>query len=160
MKRLTTILGILVLVGAVAVPVFAWGPGWGWGHHMMGYWSGGYGYAGNYENLTSEQRAQLDALSRQFYDETNDLRNQIWGKSSELNVLLDSPSPDLDKVKALQKEITDLQTKLDDKQLNYELQARKISPQEETGGPYAGWYGYHMRGFGPGMGYGPGACWN
>jgi zinc resistance-associated protein len=160
MKRLTALLGILALVGAVAVPVFALGPGWGWGYHMMGYWGGGYGYAGNYENLAPEQRAQLDALSRQFYDETTDLRNHIWSRSSELNVLLDSPNPDLDKVKALQKEIADLWTKLDDKQLNYELQTRKISPQGDSGGPYAGWYGHHMGGFGPGMGYGPGACWN
>jgi len=44
MKRLTTIIGILALVGAVAVPVMAWGPGWGRGHHMGRYGHGiGYG---------------------------------------------------------------------------------------------------------------------
>ena len=38
MKTLGTILGIMLLVAALAVPVLAWGPGWGKGHHMMGYW--------------------------------------------------------------------------------------------------------------------------
>jgi zinc resistance-associated protein len=175
MKRLTMILGIVVLVGAVAVPVFAWGPGWGWGHHMRGYWGGGPGYAGTYRSLTSEQRNQLDALNQKFYGEAADLRYQIWAKSSELDSILSSTSPDLEKAKALQKEISDLRAKLDEKELGYELEARKIVPQDQSGPGYAGGYGYgygrgpgmmgpgygyHMGGFGPGMGYGPGACWD
>jgi zinc resistance-associated protein len=159
MKRLAMILGIVVLVGAVAVPVFAWGPGWGWGHHMMGYWGSGPGYAGSYENLTSEQRSQLDTLNSKFYDETAGLRNQVWTKNSQLDSILNRPNPDLEKAKALQKEISELRAKLDEKRLSYELEARKIAPQEQLGGAYAGGYGYHMGGFGPGMGYGPGACW-
>jgi hypothetical protein len=44
MKRLFALLGILVLVGAIAVPVLAHGPGWGRGGHMG--WGGGpvYGH--------------------------------------------------------------------------------------------------------------------
>lgn len=50
MKRLTTILGITMLVGPLSIPVFVWANGWGYGHHMggphmMGYSQhmGGYG---------------------------------------------------------------------------------------------------------------------
>ena len=55
-------IGVLALVIAVAVPVIAWGPGWGRGHHMMGYWGDGPEYgSGDYENLTSDQKSSLDA---------------------------------------------------------------------------------------------------
>jgi zinc resistance-associated protein len=160
MKRLATIFGVVLLAGAVAVPVFAWGPGGGWGHHMMGYWGGDPGYAARYENLAPEQRIQLDALNQKFYDETANMRDQLWSKSSELDSILSSANPDLEKAQALQKEISELRAKLDEKRLNYELEARKIVPEEQPEGSYAGGYGDHMGGFGPGMGYGPGACWN
>jgi hypothetical protein len=38
MNRLVTVLGIVLLVGAIAIPVLAHGPGWGRGRHMMGDW--------------------------------------------------------------------------------------------------------------------------
>lgn len=159
MKRLTMIVGILVLIGAVAVPVMARGPGWGWGHHMMGYWGCSPEYGrDNYGNLTSEQRSKLDALDRKLYEETRDLRDQIQKKSSELGRALNSSDPDLDKAKALQKEISELRARLDEKRLTYELEARKIVPDQRLG--YGGWYGHHMGPYGHGMGYGPGYCWN
>lgn len=157
MKRLTMILGILLLAGAVAVPVMAWGPGWGRGHHMMGYWGNGPEYGRGYGNLTPEQRSKLDALDRTFSDETRDLRDQIWTTSRELDTVLNSSNPDLEKAKALQKEISELRAKLDEKELSYELEARKIVPDERFGygyGHHRGPYSGHM------MGYGPGNCWN
>jgi zinc resistance-associated protein len=162
MKRLTTIIGILVLAGAVAVPVMAWGPHWVRGHHMMGYWGSGPEYGrGDYGNLTSEQKSSLDALDRKFYEETRDLRDQIWTKSRELDSVLNSSNPDLDKAKALQKEISDLRAKLDEKTVTYELEARKIAPDQRLGHGYGRGYGYHMGPYGHMMGYGPGGyCWN
>jgi zinc resistance-associated protein len=158
MGRLITILGILVVVGAVAVPVMAWHPGWG--HHMMGYWGSGPEYGGEYENLTSEQRSKLNALERKFYDGTSDLRDQIWSKSRELDSVMESPNADLNKAKSLQKEISDLRAKIDEKTLSYELEARKIIPKDQLGDAYGGWYGHHMGPYGHMMGYGPGYCWN
>lgn len=166
MKRLGTVLGITLLIAALAVPVFARGPGWGRGHHMMGYWDRGSGYSGQYDrgygNLTEEQASKLDQLDRKFYNETADLRDKIWSKSAELDNLLSSSDPDLDKARALQKEINDLRAKLDEKRLNYELEARKVKPDSQFGRGY----GHHMWGRGSGMGYGrhmggygPGACW-
>ena len=162
MKRITTIIGILVLAGAVAVPVMAWGPGWGRGHHMMGYWGSGPEYGrGDYGNLTSEQKSSLDALDRKFYEETRDLRDQIWTKSGELDSVLDSSNPDIDKAKALQKEISDLRAKLDEKTVTYELEARKIVPGQRLGYGHGPGYGYHMGPYGHMMGHGPGGyCWN
>jgi len=166
MKRLGTVLGITLLVAALAVPVFAWGPGWGRGHHMMGYWDRDPGYSGQYDrgygDLNEEQTNKLDQLDRKFYSETADLGDKIWSKSAELDTLLNSADPDLEKARALQKEINDLRAKLDEKRLNYELEARKVNPDTQFGRGY----GRHMWGQGPGMGYGrhmggygPDACW-
>jgi Spy/CpxP family protein refolding chaperone len=160
MKRTMTILAVLVLVGAVAVPVMAWYPGWGGGHHMMGHWGNGPECGRDYGNLTSEQRSKLNALDRKFYDETSDLRNQIWAESRELDSVLGSSNPDLEKAKSLQAEISELRAKVDEKTLSYELEARKIIPEDQLGSAYGGWYGHHMGPYGHMMGYGPGYCWN
>jgi zinc resistance-associated protein len=161
MKKLTTIIGILVLVGAVAVPVMAWGPHWGAGHHMMGYWGSNPEYGrGDYGNLTSEQKNELDTLNRKFYEETRDLRDRVWTKSREFDSVLNSTYPDLDTAKTLQREISDLRAKLDEKTDTYELEARKIVPDQRLGHSRGGWYGYHMGSYGHMMGYGPGYCWN
>lgn len=162
MKKTTIIIGILLLAGAVAVPVMAWGPHWGGGHHMMGYWGSGPEYGrGDYDNLTSEQKSKLDTLDRKFYEETRDLREQVWTKSRELDNVLNSSDPDLEKAKALQKEMNDLRAKLDEKTLTYDLEARKIVPEDHRlGYAYGRGYGYHMMPYGHMMGYGPGYCWN
>lgn len=170
MKKLVTALGIVLLVGAVAFPVLAHGPRWGRGHHMMGYGGGGPGYCWDngrgYGNIPEEQRTQLGNLDKKFYDETAQLRNEIWSKSEELNSLFSSANPDADKVKALQGEISDLKAKMAQERINYELEARKINPDARFGQGYGRGYGRHMRGYGPGMGYGrhrgdygPGYCW-
>lgn len=38
MKTILTVLGIALWIGTFAYPAFSDGHGWGWGHHMMGYW--------------------------------------------------------------------------------------------------------------------------
>ena len=164
MKKLTMILGILLLAGAVAVPVMAWGPGMGWGRHMMGYWDNGPGYGRDYRNLTPDQQSKLESLDRKYYDETRTLRDQIWTKSEELNTVLNSATPDLTKAKTLQNEISNLRASLDEKTLNYEVEARKIAPEQQLGYADGGWYGHHMGPYGHGsmMGYGNGQgyCWD
>lgn len=164
MKRLTMILGCVILVAAIAYPVLAWGPGWGRGHHMMGYERGpGYGWqgGGDYGSLPQEQRTQLDNLHQKFYDDTAALRNEIRAKSGELDTLLNTSNPDPEKLRALQKEVSDLKGKMAEKRLDFELEARKVAPDARLGRGYD-------QGYGPGMGYGrhhmggygPGGCWN
>ena len=50
MKKLVTVLGIIVMAGFIVYPVFAHGPGWGWGRggHMMDYYGGGPGHCWDY----------------------------------------------------------------------------------------------------------------
>ena len=148
MKTLTTIIGITVLIAALAVPVLAWGPHWGRGNHMMDSWSRGPGYGGSsdrgYGTLTPEQRTQLDQLDRKLYDETANLRNRIYEKSAELDALLNRANPDIEKARALQKEINGLRAQLDEKRMNYELEARKINPESQLSNRSGRGYGRHM----------------
>ena len=173
MTRVTKILGITLLVGVLAIPVFAWAYGWGRGHHMMDPWGSGPEYGSQYErgfgNMTEGQRAELEQLDRKLYDETANLRNEFWAKSAELNAVLNSSNPDLEKAKALQGELSDLRAKLDEERLSYELEARKINPEPRSDRGYGrGYYGHHRGGSGPHMGYGrhmmggygPESCWN
>lgn len=155
MKRLLVILGSIVLIGAIAYPVSAWGPGWGRGH-PMGY--GGPGYCWNYDRgsgaLTETQRSQLDDLYQKFYDKTAALRNQIWTKSGELDTLLGTSSPDPEKVRALQREISELKTKMEKERIDLELEARKITPRGSYIRDHRRAHRWHRGG------YGPGGCWN
>ena len=164
MKKIAIIIGILLLAGTVAVPVMAWRPHWDGGRHMMGYWSSNpdeYG-RGSYGNLTSAQETKLEALDRKFYDETRELNDKIWTRSRDLDNVLNSSNPDLEEAKALQKEISDLRSKLDEKTVTYELEARKIAPEQQLGSHgYGRGYGYHRGAYGHMMGYRPGGyCWN
>jgi zinc resistance-associated protein len=153
MKRFITIGGMLLLVTALAMPVFARGPGCGMGGGGSGTNCPQYGGAGN-QNLTDEQRKQLDTLYKKFHDDTAQLRNQLWTKKGELNTLLGSPNPDAAKAKAMQKELSDLQAKMAQERLTLQLEELKINPDARFG--RGGLGGPHMRGRGMGMGMGMG----
>lgn len=166
MRKILTVGGIVLLVAAIAIPVSAHGLGWGRGRHMMGYWQGGPDYCGQYgrgyEDLTGEQRSQLDKLHQRFYDDTTQLRDEIRANSAELDTLLNSPNPDAERAKALQKEMSDLRAKLGQEQINLRLEGRKVAPELRSDRDY---HGHHMGGYGHGMGhgwhmggYGPGGC--
>lgn len=152
MKKLATTLGILFLVGVLAAPVLAHRGGWGaWSRGFDNCWRGSEPDG----NLSESQNAELDRLEQKFSNETARLRDKIWAKSEELDTLLNSAEPDVKKVKAVQKEITDLRAKIDRQRIDFELEARKITPNSGYGGGYSRGYGRHMMGYGGGYGHGP-----
>jgi zinc resistance-associated protein len=116
-----------------------WGPGW---HHMGGY---GYGQQGYYGNLSQEEMAKLDQQRAEFFKETENIRQQLYEKELALRSELAKENPDTSKASSLQNEISKLQSDLDQKRLDYEIQARKIAPDYNRGfggnGPMMG-YGY------------------
>ncbi len=179
MKKLTRVVGIAILSTVLIVPVVVWAHGWGYGGgHMMGYRGAGPGYDGQYNNdytaLNSKQQEQLADLNQKFFNEIQPLREKLWSKTAERNALLSEKNPDIGKVDNVQKEISDLRAKLDEKAVNHVIEVRKIAPDSWFGGGYGygpmmGRYGmgYGMGRYGMGhgmgrygMGYGPGACWN
>ena len=161
MKKTGMVIGILLLAGMVAYPVFGYGPGWGRGYHMWGD-SGGPGACwrdSGGEALSQDQRDKLNALDRKFYDDTQTLRDEIWSKNLEMDKLLNAEAPDEAKINSLQKEINTLRNQMAEKRLNYRLETRKIAPDGTYYGNekrYSGRRGGGYRGnYGPG-----GGCWN
>lgn len=174
MKKLVTIIGILVLVGVLTAPVFAhrWGRGGNYGGPGGGPCRS---EGGEYGNLTESQRAELEKLEQSFFNDTAKLRDEIWNKSAELNTALNAADPDAKKVRTLQREISALKAKMSEHRVNFELAARKIAPNARSGRGYGRGYGRHMGGpggqygkhgpsgrhmGGPGGGYGYGPCGN
>lgn len=170
MKRALTIIGIVVLVAAITIPVMAQGPGTGRGRMMQGYGPGEPGdcprYGARDDKLTDEQRTQLDKLHQKFFDETAAVRSQMATKHSELMILMNTSNPDLEKAKALQKEISDLRGKMGQERIKLFAEERKINPDARFGmgwgrGGMKGGGGMGMGcGRGMGRGFGGGPCWN
>ena len=170
MKKALTIIGIMVLVAAIATPVMAQGPGQGRGRMMQGYGPGDQANCPRYgawdDKLTDEQRTQLGKLHQKFFDETAAVRSQMAAKHSELNILMNTSNPDLEKAKALQKELTDLKGKMGQERIKMFAEERKINPDARFGmgwgrGGMKGGCGMGMgQGRGMGRGFGGGPCWN
>jgi Spy/CpxP family protein refolding chaperone len=156
MKKLATTLGILLLVGVLAAPVFAYRGSWGgWSRGPGSCWLDSESYG----KLTESQNAELSRLEQKFSNDTAKLRDEIWAKSEELNTLLNEADPDVKKVRALQKEITALRAEMDRQRIDFELKARKITPRSGYARGYSRGSGRHMMGYGGGYGHGPHHWW-
>jgi len=169
MKRAITLGIVFLLIGALAVPVLAKGPG-------KGRWDGrgGAGTGPGWDApqpgwapaLTEEQQAEVKALYQKHFEETLPMRNEIRAKRAEMRALLLAENLDEEKARAVQKEIQGIRTDLADKRLDLMLELRKIDPNLRfAGGPGFGTKGHRKGGRGHhGMGgyggYGQGGCWN
>ena len=170
MKRninITMTLTVLAVFGLATLAVAGWGRGYG---HMGGY---GYGPMGGpgmmgpgwqrggcyYGNLSPDESAALDKERAAFFEATKGLRQQLYEKNQALQSELAKENPDTGTASKLQSEISTLRNELDQKRLDFEIQARKAAPNFRPG--YGG-YGPRGGGYGSMMGYGPrggGYCW-
>ncbi len=132
MRKTATIIGVLVLVAAIAIPVFAHDRGWGKGR------APGIGPEGRQApcceaipNLTPEQSAKLTELRQQHDKEIIPLRNELTAKHAELRNLWVQGNPDEAAIKAKQQEINELRNQLQDKMTEYRLEVGKILTPEQ-----------------------------
>jgi Spy/CpxP family protein refolding chaperone len=158
MKKTTIVgLGLILVVALVATVALAWGPGFGPG------FSRGFGPAYGVppiSNLTAEQSVKIQTLRDSFLKEIEPLQKDLYTKGTELRSLWSSSNPDQAAITAKQKEIFNLQSKLQEKATNLGLEIRKVLTPEQLAqlpalGPGAG---FGPRGFGPPM-MGPWGRW-
>ncbi len=157
MKRNTLIFaGIALFVSIAAVTAFAHGPGWGrgggWGHHGPGWHHRGDYGPGYDDQMSKEEYKQWEQQREAFFTETQDMRANLYEKERELQNELAKSEPDAAKASGLQKEISELQSKLDQKRIDHMVEMRKLNPNAGRG----------FSGGGPMLGYGPrgeGYCW-
>ena len=141
MKKTTIItLSLVLALALMATAALAWGPGRGYG---MGP---GYGTPA-IPNLTAEQSSQIQVLQKAHLDETTPLQQDLLKKKTELRGLWLTQNPDQAKITALQKEILNLNSKLQEKGTNLRLEIRKVLTPEQQA---------QMSLYGPGMGRGMG----
>lgn len=101
-------------------------------------------------NLTGEQRDKISKLHQMFREENADTLKQLMAKQFDLKTILDSTKPDVEKAKAVQKEISDLKAKLALKKIDLYMEILKINPDAKFGHKEGNRQG--MRGMGMGHG--------
>ena len=124
-------------------------------------------------NLSDEDQEVLSKERQAFFDDTQDLRQDMYQKRLELQSELAKKNPDAPKAVALQNDISKLTEEFDQKRLDFILKMRKTNPDMGRIGSWRGknegvadcpnyghhmgrWKGYGMmgRGYGMGPGYG------
>ena len=159
MKNLTIVMAVIALVAVSAVAFAGWGRGWRGNAYMP-------------PNLSEEETKKIEAANEAFFKETEELRQSIYDKGLELRREMIKDNPDPKKTADLQREISNLDSQLDQKRLERRLEMQKIHPYADRGymrrggkGPGYMNRGYMGRGFmgsgrgQGGYGYGPYCPW-
>ena len=125
MKRILPILLVALLMVFTGTAMA--GPG-GWGMGMgRGYGTLRMGpYAYDSANVTPEKAAQLQTLRESFLQDISPLQNELFAKRTEMRTLWTSANPDEAQIAALQKDMLALQGQLQEKRLQFNLEARKL----------------------------------
>ena len=139
-KTLTIVMALFVLALFASAAIA--GPGYGRG---MGY-GPGYGVP-PVSNLTPEQVSKIQGITEAHLKEIAPLQQQMLAKRTELRAAWLSPNPDQAKINALQKDILNLNARLQEKSTSARLEMRKVLTPEQQA---------QFAVYGPGMGYGRG----
>ncbi len=78
--------------------------------------------------LSKEQIQKIHEQRKTFFNATEDLRQKIYEKETELTSVLAKKEPDAKKAKAIQKDISDLKSKLHQKKIDHIVKMKKINP--------------------------------
>jgi zinc resistance-associated protein len=167
--KVVTVLAIAGIVGFAATSFAGWGRGGGGncGGQGSGWGQRGVAPSGYQGNLSDEQSTRLDKERQAFFEETRNLRGNLYQKELELRSELAKEDPDAQKAAGLQAEISELTAQLDQKRIDQRLKMQKENPEFFAGRGYGMGRGYGKggggmsRGFqGRGMGRGRGGgCW-
>lgn len=142
MKKSLTIISTILVLSMLAGAAFAWGPGSGRGRGA-GYDCPGYTGQSAASNLTQEQTDQLAALRQRHIDDTYADRSARIAKKQQLRLLMQTSNPNRTELIKLSNDIIDLDKKLAERRVDYQLEVKKIVPELSAFG---------KRGFGKGCG--------
>ncbi len=146
--KAVAVVAIAGIVGFAATSFAGWGraggncqgQGSGWGQR-------GVAPSGYQANPSDEQITRLDKERQAFFEETRNLRENLYQKELELRSELAKEDPDAQKAAGLQAEISDLTAQLDQKRIDH-----RVLMQKENSELFAG-RGYGKGGRGMGRGF-------
>ena len=109
-------------------------------------------------NLTDEQTARLQELREAYLRDTLVWRNELVIKRFDLRDLLQNPQADVNQVLVKQREVSDLESKIQERAVLYQWEMRKILTPDQIkllppGFGFGGFRGQQMM---PGRGRGMG----
>jgi Spy/CpxP family protein refolding chaperone len=152
-KKLFFGIAIIAIVGLAATAFAEWGRGAGRGFGPGacggpggGFGKGGYNCPAAFDELSDEQIDRINEMRTQFFDDTRDLKDQIYQKRLELQSELARPEPEKSRALKLQKEVSELKNEMAQKRLEQRLELKKEFPELADSG-----FG---RGYGRGRGWG------
>lgn len=134
MKNYLTIIAILILGLVFSLPLYAMGHGMRGGGMMGSFGSGLLDWFQSWRNGNpstipySRDEKEMEERYQQHEEDSAYLKYQIQMKEKELDAQLESRNPDLEKVRALHRDIGALRAEADQEQRSYELEARKPNP--------------------------------
>lgn len=82
-------------------------------------------------NLSLEQRKQLESIQQLFLRETQRIRAELFSKRLEFREMLINPNIKIEKVRSKYLEIDGLQSKLEEKVVEYLIQVRNLLTEEQ-----------------------------
>jgi len=114
-------------------PSFPQGPGMkhGPGMGMRPWRGGGPCYSASELNLPQEQRKALDLIQQTFFQEAQLIRAQLFAKRLELREFLINPTIKLESIRLKYSEITELQSKQEEKAIEYLIKVRNLLTLEQ-----------------------------
>lgn len=129
MKKLVTIV-LAVAVMGLGTHAFA-GMGRGGWHHGsgMGMGQGMGNRCPAMQNLSAEDMEKVNAERTAFWNALEPIRTQIREKHFALRTEMSKTPADSEKISALEKEITELRSQMDEKRVQFQANLKKISPE-------------------------------
>jgi Spy/CpxP family protein refolding chaperone len=120
-------------------------------HHPMQDWA-------RQLNLTDEQMARLHELRESYLRDTLDWRNELVIKRFDLRDLLHNPQAEANQVLAKQREVSALESKIQERGVLYQLEMRKVLTPDQIKllPPGFGFGGFRGQQIMPGRGRGMG----
>jgi nitrogen regulatory protein PII-like uncharacterized protein len=156
--KAVTVLAFAGIIGFAATSFAGWGRGGGnCGGQGSGWGQKGVAPSDYQGNQSDEQITRLDKERQAFFEETRNLRENLYQKELELRSELAKEDLDAQKAAGLQAEISGLTAQLDQKRIDHRIKLQKDNPEFFAGRGY-GRGGRGMgRGFN-GQGMGRGFC--
>jgi len=121
MKKIILMSAILILAGANA---WAFRNGCGTKPGASFHWTSNL-------NLSEDQKAQIETRQQVFAEEMSPLRDKLFSRRMELQELWSQPSPDQARISSKQQEIRDLQSEIQERATQYELDCRELLTPEQ-----------------------------
>jgi len=137
MKKGLLVVFAMAAVFALSVSAYAgrgmMGQGPGDGQCMRGMGGQGRGQGQMMGNLTEDEMKKINEERDAFFKSTEELRQDIYAKEMELNSELAKRNIDTERAANLQKEISGLESKFDQKRLDHMIKMKKINPNMARG---------------------------